>query len=95
MEILLNVVTIAICLFVLILTIVSHVTLSKRRTDTIGRKVYRYLVVIFCACGIWYGPQTATFIFLFGAVLTERLIVYRGCRAKKDWLGRFLVKIGW
>ncbi|MCF0075768.1 hypothetical protein LZD49_35185 [Dyadobacter sp. CY261] len=95
MEILLNVVTIAVCLFILILTIVSHRTLNNRRTDTIGRKLYRYLVVLFCAAGIWYGPQAATFIFLFAALLTERLIVYKGCRSKKDWLGRWLYKIGW
>lgn len=95
MEILLNVVTIAICLFILILTIVSHRTLNKRRTDTIGRKLYRYLLVLFCTAGIWYGPQAATFVFLFAATLTERLIVYKGCRAKKDWLGKLLYKINW
>lgn len=95
MEILLNVVTIAVCLFVLILTLVSHVTLSKRRTDTLGRQLYRYLIVIFSACGIWYGAKPVTYVFLFAAVLTERLIVYRICRGKKDPLGRLLVKIGW
>ena len=95
MEILLNVVTIAVCSFILVLTLVSHKTLNRRRTDTLGRKLYRWLVVLFCAAGIWYGPQKATFVFLFAALLTERLIVYKGCRSKKDWLGKFLLKIGW
>lgn len=95
MEILFNVAHTALCAFILILTILSHLTLRKRRTDTIGRKLYRWFLVLFCVAGFWLGPKDSTFTFLFAAVLTERLIVYKGCRANKDWLGRFLVKINW
>jgi len=95
METLLNVVHIGLCAFILVLTIISHLTLRRRRTDTLGRKLYRWLLALFCLAGFWLGPQTATFTFLFAAVLTERLIVYKGCRGQKDWLSRFLIKIGW
>lgn len=90
-----NGLTVLICAFILTITIISHLHLRKFKRDTIGRKTYRYLLVLFCLCGFYFGWAPATYIFLIAAVVCERLIVYRGCRWKKDKLGAWLAKIDW
>jgi len=95
MEILASAATIIFSGFVLIITIVSHHILHKYRKDTLGRKSYRWLLVLFSCCGFYFGFAPATYIFLFAAVISERLLVYRACRNNKDWLGRLLIKIDW
>ena len=83
------------CLLVLILTIKSHVKLRKRRTDTRGKKLYRWLVVCFAVSGMLWGLSTVTTLFMFLAVLVERLIVYRSCFGSKTRFGRMLTKVNW
>lgn len=86
---------VAICIFILFMTVKSHIILRNRRNDTIGRKLYRWLIVLFCLNGIYYGLTPFTYTFCFAAILTERLVVYKACRGKKDFLARFLNRLRW
>lgn len=84
-----------VCGVILYLTLKSHWLLKKRRSDTVGKKAYRWLLAVFSLSGIFWPLSVLTFMLLFGAVLVERLIVYRGCYGRKTWLGKFLVKVNW
>lgn len=108
MEQILSILTVILCAFVLVITIISHMSIKNGQTmeiakaqirhaqrDTLGRKLYRYLIILFCLNGFFWGWAPATYIFLFAAILTERLIVYRICRENQDGVGRFLAKIDW
>lgn len=102
-----SILNVILCGFLLVITITSHVAQKKGDRgvvknqirnigrDTIGRKISRWLVVIFALVGFVYGLTTTTFALLYMVVTSERLLVYRACRSNDDWLGRFLVKIDW
>lgn len=95
LDVIVAILTIIFSAFVLAVTIMSHHYLHKYRKDTVGRKAYRWLLGIFALCGICFGFVPAAYLFVFAAVISERLLIYRACRSNKDWLGRFLVKINW
>jgi uncharacterized BrkB/YihY/UPF0761 family membrane protein len=107
MELIISILTVLLCGFILVITIISHMALKDEdlsvvkeqirhmSRDTVGRKVYRWSIVLFALNGFYWGLSPVTYAFLFAAVLTERLIIYRLCRAGKDPIGKFLVKIDW
>jgi amino acid transporter len=80
---------------VLVLTIKSHARLRKRRADTRGKKLYRWLIVCASVSGILWGLSLNTALFMFLAVLVERLIVYRSCFGNRTRLGRLLTRVNW
>lgn len=94
MEMALRIMVVIACLFLLTITIKSHLKLRKRRTDTIGRTLYRFLIGFFTVSGIFFGINDFMYVFMFTAIFTERLIVYRACH-RDDKLSRFLRKINW
>ncbi|WP_031526997.1 hypothetical protein [Dyadobacter crusticola] len=97
---------VALSLFIIVLTLRSHVQIKKNSrailkaeistigTDTTGRIVYRWLLILVGVAGILWGFSTGEFILLLFAVITERLIIYRACRPD-DRLGKFLTKYNW
>lgn len=95
MKLIISVLAVILCAFVLWITLKSHTVLRKRKNDTVGRKMYRWLVILFSLTGMLWGLNTFTYVFLFAAVLTERLVVYRGCRGNRDRLSRLLTRINW
>lgn len=74
------------------LTIKSHTWLKKRKTDTIGRKIYRWLVIITSVMIIIWGFKPFITVFLLSALLVERLLVYKSCR-RDSILSQFLTRI--
>jgi sulfite exporter TauE/SafE len=107
LQIFAQVLTIIVCAFIFIISLRSHLSLQKsnissakeiiRRStkNTLGGRLYFYLVMAATGIGMLWGWVAPTYIFLVAAVVTERLIIYRICRGKKDRLGRFLVRINW
>lgn len=107
MELIVSILTVLLCGFILVITVISHMTLKNidatvvkdqirhMGRDSLGRKLYRWLIILFALNGFYWGLSPVTYAFLFAAVLTERLIVYRICRGNKDDLGKMLVKIDW
>ncbi|MCE6987501.1 hypothetical protein [Dyadobacter sp. CY323] len=101
-----TIVVVALSLFIIVLTLRAHVQIKKNNesilktefstigTDTTGRIVYRWLLILVGVSGVLYGPSAGDFILLLFAVITERLIIYRACRPD-DRLGRFLTKYNW
>ena len=99
-------VVVALSLFIIVLTLRAHVEIKRNSasilktefstigTDTTGRVVYRWLLILVGVSGVLYGPSAGEFILLMFAVITERLIIYRACRPD-DRLGKFLTKYNW
>lgn len=108
MEQVFNISVVISCLFVLIMTLIAawdskngttmaviKEQIRHAQRDTLGRKIYKWLIIVFCTVGVCFGLSPATYFFLFMAVLSERMIVYRICRGDRDVVGRFLKKIDW
>lgn len=106
MEIVSTIAVVVLSVFILVITIMSHVTIKKNdrsilkaqiRTlgvDTTGRIVYRWLLILVALVGICWGPSHATYILMLSALISERLIIYRVCRPD-DRLGKFLTRFNW
>jgi len=106
MELISNIAVVLLSVFILVITLLSHVEIKKNdRTilkaqiktmgeDTTGRIVYRWLLILVAVCGFFWGPNGGTYILMLSALISERLIVYRVCRPN-DKLGRFLSKYNW
>lgn len=94
-RIIASILVVGVCSAILYLTLKSHWLLRKRRTDTMGKKAYRWLLVLFSLNGILWGLSAFTYVFLFCAVLVERLVVYKGCYGNKTRFGKLLTRINW
>jgi len=99
--------TVLLCGGVLAITLISHNTLKTKNRDavkeqirrstgdTLGGKIFFYCIILFCLNGFYWGLTVFTQGFLTAAIVAERLITYRICRANKDGLGKFLARIDW
>lgn len=94
MELVLRIFVALLSIFLLSITIVSYRKFRRKQTDTMGRTVYLISVVLFTGTAIFIGLVPGMYVFMFCAILAERLIVYRACR-RNDYLTRILRKINW
>lgn len=96
----------ALCSFMLYIILVSYKELQKGDAnllrdrmrhigrDTVGRKVYRYSLVIALVLGIWFGIGEPTYFFIIISTFSDRLMMYRVCKPNSI-VGRILVRADW
>lgn len=101
-----DILVVVLSIFILVITLMTHLVIKKNDrsilkaqirtmgTDTTGRIVYRWLLILVGASGAYWGAGAGTYILMVSALITERLLTYRVCRPD-DRLGRFLTKYNW